>query len=125
MDCGPTCLKMILNYYGKSFAIDYLRTKACYNKEGVSMLSLADAAESLGLKAIGVKLTFEELIKDAPLPCILHWDQFHFVVLTPNSNKKRLVIADPAIGLIKITKKIFKIAGCPPLKMVKRKEQFS
>ena len=71
------------------------------------MLGLADAAESIGLKSIGAKLTFEQLITNTPLPSILHWDQYHFVVLTPASNKKKLVIADPAKGLIELTKDEF------------------
>ena len=104
MDCGPTCLRMVAKYYGRSISLEYLRNKSQFGKEGVSMLGLADAAESIGLKAVGAKLTFEQLINDAPLPAILHWDQYHFVVLTPKSNKKALVVADPAKGLVKLTK---------------------
>jgi ABC-type bacteriocin/lantibiotic exporters, contain an N-terminal double-glycine peptidase domain len=107
MDCGPTCLRMIAKYYGRSITLDYLRNKSQYGKQGVSMLGLAEAAESIGLKSIGVKITFEQLIKDAPLPAILHWDQYHFVVLTPQSNKNKLLIADPAKGLITLTRKEF------------------
>lgn len=107
MDCGPTCLRMIAKHYGRTITLDYLRNKAEFGKEGVSMLGLADAAESIGLKAIGVKLNFDELINNAPLPAILHWDQYHFVVLTPQSTKKKLVIADPAKGLVKLSKEEF------------------
>lgn len=101
MDCGPTCLRMVAKYYGRSISLDYLRNKSEYGKEGVSMLGLAAAAESIGLKTIGAKLSFEQLINDAPLPAIIHWQQYHFVVLTPGSDKTNLVIADPAKGLIK------------------------
>ncbi len=101
MDCGPTCLRMVAKYYGRSISLDYLRNKSEYGKEGVSMLGLAAAAESIGLKTIGAKLSFEQLINDAPLPAIIHWQQYHFVVLTPGSDKANLVIADPAKGLIK------------------------
>jgi ABC-type bacteriocin/lantibiotic exporters, contain an N-terminal double-glycine peptidase domain len=107
MDCGPTCLRMIAKYYGRSITLDYLRNKSQYGKLGVSMLGLAEAAESIGLKSIGAKLTFEQLLKDAPLPAILHWDQYHFVVLTPQSNKNKLVISDPAKGLITLTREEF------------------
>lgn len=107
MDCGPTCLRMVAKYYGRSVSLDYLRNKSEFGKEGVSMLGLADAAESIGLKTIGVKLNFEDLIKDAPLPAILHWDQYHFVVLTPQSTKKKLIIADPAKGIITLSKEEF------------------
>lgn len=107
MDCGPTCLRMVAKYYGRSIPLDYLRNKSQYGKEGVSMLGLADAAESIGLKSVGAKLTIEQLINDAPLPAIIHWDQYHFVVLTPGSTKNKFIIADPAKGLIKLSKEEF------------------
>lgn len=107
MDCGPTCLRMVAKYYGRNISLEHLRNKSQFGKEGVSMLGLADAAESIGLKAIGAKLNFEQLINDAPLPAILHWDHYHFVVLTPKSNKNTLIIADPANGIIKLAKKDF------------------
>jgi len=107
MDCGPTCLRMVAKYHGRSISLDHLRNKSEYGKEGVSMLGLADAAESIGLKSIGTKLSFEQLIKDAPLPAIIHWDQYHFVVLTPASTTKKMVIADPAKGIVTLTKTEF------------------
>ena len=107
MDCGPTCLRMVAKHYGRSISLDYLRNKSQYGKQGVSMLGLAHAAESIGLKSIGAKLSFEQLINDAPLPGIIHWDQYHFVVLTPGATKNKLTIADPAKGLIKLNKEEF------------------
>ena len=107
MDCGPTCLRMVAKYYGRSISLDYLRNKAEYGKEGVSMLGLADAAESIGLKTVGAKLGFEQLINNAPLPAIIHWKQYHFVVLIPGATKNKLIIADPANGIIKLTKEEF------------------
>ena len=107
MDCGPTCLRMVAKYYGRSISLDYLRNKSEYGKQGVSMLGLADAAESIGLKTVGAKLSFEQLINDAPLPAIIHWQQYHFVVLIPGSTKANLLIADPAKGLIKLNKADF------------------
>ena len=126
MDCGPTCLRMIAKYYGRSIPLDYLRNKSQYGKQGVSMLGLADAAESIGLKSVGAKISFKQLINDAPLPAIIHWDQYHFVVLvkikkrrfakffaTPISGRRgdggeALIIADPAKGLITLSEKEFK-----------------
>ena len=110
MDCGPTCLRMVAKYYGKGISLDYLRNEAQYGKGGVNLLSLAEAAETLGLKAVAAKLTFDQLINEAPLPAILHWQQYHFVVLPPisgSAKRNRLVIADPAKGLITISKEEF------------------
>lgn len=107
MDCGPTCLRMVAKHYGRNISLDYLRSQAEYGKQGVSMLSLADTAERIGLKTVGAKLNFEQLINDAPLPAIIHWDQYHFVVLTPGATKNKLVIADPAKGIIKFNKEEF------------------
>ena len=107
MDCGPTCLRMVAKYYGRSISLEYLRNKSQYGKEGVSLLGLADAAESIGLKSVGAKLSFEQFINDALFPAIIHWDQYHFVVITPGSTKNKLIIADPAKGLIKLNKEEF------------------
>ncbi len=84
-----------------------LRNKSQYGKQGVSMLGLADAAESIGLKSVGAKISFDQLVNDAPLPAIIHWEQYHFVVLTPSSTKNKLIIADPAKGLIKLNREEF------------------
>jgi ATP-binding cassette, subfamily B, bacterial len=113
MDCGPTCLRMVAKYYGCSISLEYLRNKSQYGKQGVSMLGLADAAESIGLKSVGAKLSFEQLINDAPLPAIIHWDQYHFVVLYKVESRSlfhrddRLHIADPAKGMITLNKEEF------------------
>jgi len=107
MDCGPACLRMITYYYGKSFTQDSLRVMTDFNRDGTSLLGLANAAESVGIKSIGVNLSFKELIQDAKLPCIVHWRQNHFVVITPNSTKKRIEVADPAHGILIYTKDEF------------------
>lgn len=107
MDCGPTCLRMVAKYYGRSVSLDYLRNKSQFGKKGVSLLGLADAAESIGLKSVGARLTIDQLVEDAPLPAIIYWDQYHFVVLTPESTKKKFVIADPAKGIVTLTRSEF------------------
>jgi len=98
---------MVAKYHGRTISLDHLRNKSQYGKEGVSMLGLADAAESIGLKSVGAKISFEQLVNDAPLPAIIHWDQYHFVVLTPGANKNKLVIADPARGIIRLSREEF------------------
>ena len=81
MDCGATCLRMIAKYYGKSYGNQFLREKSFITREGVSMLGISDAAESISFRTKGVKISYSQLVEDVPLPCILHWNQKHFVVL--------------------------------------------
>ena len=106
MDCGPTCLRMISKYYGKTIMIDSLRNKSQFNKAGVSILGISIAAESIGIHTNGVKTTLKELINEVTLPCILHWNQNHFVVLY-KANKNNFTIADPAKGIIQLSKEDF------------------
>lgn len=100
MDCGPTCLRMIAKYYGRTFSIQTLREKAFITREGVSMLGISDAAEAIGFRTNGVKITFEQLVEEVKLPCILHWNQNHFVVCYGIKKKRRcdydIKISDPA-----------------------------
>lgn len=107
MDCGPTCLRMIFKHYGKQIGADSLKRDSQISTTGASLLGLSEAAEKFGFRTISAKITFEQLLADAPLPCILHWNQYHFVVLTPQANKKKLTIADPARGLLTYSKKEF------------------
>ncbi len=79
-DCGPTCLKMVSAAYGKQISIIKLRELCELNREGVNLYGISQAAEQIGFRTLGVKTDIEKLA-DAPLPCILHWNQNHFVVL--------------------------------------------
>jgi ATP-binding cassette subfamily B protein len=107
MDCGPTSLRMIAKYYGRSYSLQTLREKAFITREGVSMLGISDAAESIGFRTNGVKISLAQLKKEAPLPCILHWNQNHFVVLY-KIKKDGFYIADPASKRIVFTEEEFK-----------------
>lgn len=102
MDCGPTCLRMISKHYGKSFSLQKLREVSGLNKEGVSLLGISEAGEKIGFRTDGVVLGIN-LLSELDLPCILHWDKSHFVVLYKVS-KGNYFIADPAQGLIKYSK---------------------
>lgn len=99
MDCGPTCLRMVAKYYGRNFSVQDLREKSFITREGVSMLGISDAAEAIGIRTNGIKITFEQLVKEKPLPCILHWNQNHFVVCYSIKKKRDLdyeiKISDP------------------------------
>jgi len=101
MDCGPTAFRMIAKHYGKHYSANTIREIAGYSKEGVSLLGLSETAEKIGFRSRGVKLTIEQL-KEAQFPCILHWDQYHFVVLISVS-KNKVKIADPEKGLLTYT----------------------
>ena len=94
MDCGPTCLRMVAKHFGRHYTAQSLREKAQISREGVSMLGIAEAAEVIGFKTVGVKVTLEKLIEEAPLPCILHWGQNHFVVLVAVSRERSAVSGD-------------------------------
>ena len=110
MDCGPTCLRMVAAYHGKDFSLDYLRANSYITRSGVNLLGLSEAAEKLGMRTLAVKLTIDQLIEEAPLPCILHWNQEHYVVLygfKPGSNFRRakegrFIIGDPGHDLVNI-----------------------
>ena len=111
MDCGPTCLRMIAKFYGKTYSLQTLRARSFITREGVSMLGISDAAESIGFRTSGVRISFKQLVEDVPLPCILHWNQNHFVVCYDIRKKKenyRISIADPASQLITYTDMEFK-----------------
>ena len=71
---------MIAKFYGKTYTLPTLRERCFITREGVSLLGISDAAESIGMRTLGVRTSFENLINDAQLPCILHWNQNHFVV---------------------------------------------
>jgi len=110
MDCGPACLSMVAKYYGKSYSLPKLRELSHITREGVSLLGISDAAESIGLHTIGVRVTFDKLKEEVPLPCIVHWKQRHFIVVTDIKGKKGkevLNVADPAHGLISYKKEEF------------------
>jgi ATP-binding cassette subfamily B protein len=110
-DCGPTCLKIIAKNFGKVISIQELRKITETTRAGSSLLGLSEAAEKLGFRSLGVKISLEKLL-EAPLPCILHWNKNHYVVLykCPSSvfpkgrNQKKsatFFVSDPAHGLLK------------------------
>lgn len=128
MDCGPTSLRMVAKYYGKTYSLQYLRSHSYISREGVSMLGISDAAENIGFRTKGYRLTWEQLRDEALLPCIVHWNQRHFVVVYDIKNRKSrfsfpylrkvgngagnkdktiIYVSDPAIGLITYNKEQF------------------
>lgn len=111
MDCGATCLRIISSHYGRNYSLDTLRDLTYAGVTGVSMLGISKAAEELGFRSIGGKFTIERLAEKAPLPCIVHWDQEHFVVVYKVRKKRKGVytvfVADPGKGLLKYSREAF------------------
>lgn len=106
MDCGPACLKIVAEYYGRHYSLDTLREETFIGREGVSLLGISRAAEKIGIRTVGGKLTYEDLKEKAPLPCIVHWNQNHFVVVYKIRGKK-VFVADPGKGLLTYTSEEF------------------
>lgn len=107
MDCGPTCLRMIANHYGKRYSLSYLREKSYIDRSGVSLKGISEAAETIRLKTLAVKIPLTDTkdkpsLQEAPLPAIVHWNQNHFIVVY-KINKKFIWIADPGSGKHKLT----------------------
>ena len=99
MQCGIACLQMVCKYFGREYSLDSL-SKLCFaTTEGVSMLGINEAANTLGLHTISARVTTTMLGK-APLPSILHWDQNHFVILYKVKKGKKFYVADPGKGLV-------------------------
>ncbi len=106
MDCGPACLKMVAAFHKKTFSLETLRKKSYIAKEGVSLLGLSEAADSIGFRTTGVRIPFRVLAADIPLPAIVHWKQKHFVVVY-KTGKEKVWVADPAAGLVKYSREEF------------------
>ncbi|MCG8309780.1 MAG: peptidase domain-containing ABC transporter [Cytophagales bacterium] len=120
MDCGPTCLRIIAKYFGKSYSLAYLRDRSYITRSGVSLLGISEAAESIGLHTQGAKLSWEQLRSEAPLPCIVHWKKNHFVVVYKIKKRRSffsfwskrgkhdtVFVSDPALGLLTYTTEEF------------------
>src|SRR5690554_5047298 len=122
-DCGATCLKIIAKHYGRTLNIQTLRELSETTREGSNLLSLSEGAEQIGFRTLGVKLSLEKLL-EAPLPCILHWNKNHYVVLydivksksynvyrkkqyTTDNIQYTFKISDPAFGLLEYTTEEF------------------
>lgn len=111
-DCGPACLQMVLHYFGKNYSLHEIREQCNITRVGVTFKDLTKGAESLGLNSLIGKVNTDKLA-ELPLPCILHWNQEHFVVLyeigTNRSGEPVFSIADPAFGKITLSKKEFEL----------------
>ncbi len=107
MDCLPTCLRMVAAHHGRHYSSDFLRRKCYVGRSGASLAGISDAAEAIGLRTLAARVSLETLIAEAPLPCIVHWKQKHFVVVYATS-KRTIQVADPAHGLMTYTPEEFR-----------------
>jgi possible peptide-transporting ATPase len=111
MDCGPSCLAMIAEYYGRRVQQELLHHYCSLGRNGVSLLGISKAAENIGFKTVGGRLSFDILANELPFPCIVHWNQNHFVVVynirKRKGNRYEVYVADPGKGLVTYTKEEF------------------
>ncbi|REC59341.1 peptidase domain-containing ABC transporter [Chryseobacterium pennae] len=106
-DCGPTCLRIVSKYYGKSISLQQIRALSETTREGSSLLGLSDAAENLGFRSLGVQVDFKTFVEEVPFPCIVHWNKNHFVVVYKVDKNNKIYISDPSYGLITYTQDEF------------------
>lgn len=114
MECGATCLRMIARYYGKEYGAETMQQLCVVTREGVSLLGITDAAEYIGLRTVCGRIALDKLVAQRPFPCILHWNQEHFVVLydvkTKRGGKRLFYIADPGKNLLQLDEETFRNA---------------
>ena len=110
-DCGPACLHMIAEFYGKRYSIRYLTEISKPSENGVTLANLSNALDTMVFKTLCVKMPLKKFFEKALLPCILFLNSGHFVVLY--KIKGTLVfLADPTLGLIALRKPDFKNRWC-------------
>lgn len=95
-ECGLACLAMVAGYHGLSTDLPTLRQQHSLSLKGANLVRLIDIAGRMGLNARALRLELDEL-GQLKMPCVLHWDMNHFVVLK-SVDSKRVVIFDPAHG---------------------------
>ena len=105
-DCGPTCLKIVAKHYGKVVSLPEIRQLSETTRRGSSLLTLCDAAKKLGFRATGVRVTYPTLRDEVPLPCVLHWNNHHYVVAY-KLKKDKVYLSDPARGRVMVNKATF------------------
>lgn len=106
IDCGPACLKMICTFYHKDVTMTDIKDQFKFYNNGVNMLDLSIVAESLGFRTLSLRLTLDQFIENAILPCIVYYHHHHFIVVFKVSTVKNspfFYVADPASGIKKLS----------------------
>ena len=97
-ESGPVCLLMVAKYHKKKTDLQTLiKLTKMTDEDGTSLLAVSEAAEKIGLKNIGAKVPYKQVLEEAPLPAIFHWNNNHFVVVY-NMTAEKVWVADPALG---------------------------
>ncbi|MDP5169625.1 MAG: peptidase domain-containing ABC transporter [Bacteroidia bacterium] len=110
MDCGPACLRMAAASYGKYYSLDHLRELSFLSRDGVSLHNLSEAAKAIGFETLMLKVNFETLESQCPMPCVVYWNQNHFILVTEIITRRGrtwIKVADPANGIHKVDKETF------------------
>jgi ATP-binding cassette subfamily B protein len=107
MDCGPTCLRMVASHYGRRYSLQFLRDRSYIDRQGVSLLGIAYAAESIGFRTRAAKVSADHFLEHAPLPAIVHWRQNHFVVVYAVRGD-RVDVCDPETGVVSVSRDEFR-----------------
>lgn len=114
MECGATCLRMVAKFYGKDYSAESMQRLCCVTREGVSLMSMVDAAEHIGFRTLCGRMSLGKVIEQRPFPCILHWNQDHFVVLYDVKKERDgdnvFYIADPGKSLLRLNEDDFRNA---------------
>ncbi|POA96868.1 ABC transporter ATP-binding protein [Chromobacterium sinusclupearum] len=100
-ECGLACLAMIASYWGHHIDLTNMRRRFAVSRKGTTLKSLIGMAQGLGLQTRPLKLDMP-FLPQLKLPCVLHWDMNHFVVLK-RVTAKHLIIHDPAVGERKLS----------------------
>lgn len=106
MDCGPTCLAIIAESFGKHLSIARLREQCGKGKQGVSLLAITKTAEAEGFRTLPCQLQLDDFLEQSTFPCIVHWEGCHFLVVWKITSR-HVYISDPALGKYKLTIKDF------------------
>lgn len=99
MDCGPACLKMVAEFYGKTLDFKKIKEDCFLTKQGVTFSGMMSALDKMGMDSIPVKVSLKEIVEKVELPCVAHWNDNHFIVVYKITNKA-IYVADPKLGLI-------------------------
>ncbi|WP_413165663.1 peptidase domain-containing ABC transporter [Capilliphycus salinus ALCB114379] len=104
-DCGAACLATVAKYYGRTFTLPHLREVSGTGQQGTTLLGLQQAAEAVGFNARPVRADPDILdeIDQVPLPLIIHWKGYHWVVFY-GYKRQKYIVADPALGILKLSK---------------------